>query len=726
MSKLVVAEKPSVARDIAAVIGADEKSGGALRGNGYIVTSASGHLVQLKDPDDYDEKYRKWNISDLPITPDFEFIPRKAYDKSGKRDPDKESRLLETLEKLSGLMDSSDVDEIIEATDAGREGECIFRYIYNYIGCTKPVKRLWISSMTEQSIREGFENLKPFADYDSMFAAGITRNKIDWLWGINLTRLYTGCFGVICSVGRCQTAVVNMIVQRDNEIALFVKKPFFKLKLGNGAEWFNDEHDSFPEKAQAEAVKAKCDNQLCTVILAETKLKKENRPLLFSLTSLQTEANDKFGFTAAHTLEIMQSLYEKKLLTYPRTDSNYLTDDMAAILPERVKLLRDYFPAEVDDLAANGLNIDGRIISNGKVSDHHAIIPTESINKTADLTDDEKSILEMVITRFLAALSAQYEYSETEYIFEVNGEKFRCKTKTPVKVGWKRFYADKESGENISIKYSQDDSFTAENLTISECETQPPKHFTESTLLKAMENIDRRIEDKELSEYVSERGLGTPATRDRIIERIISVGYVERKNKSLIATDKGKKIISLLPDEVKSIELTAAMELQLSAIEKETTSAEDVISSICDKLKNIVALEKSREHVSLVPPRDPFGICPKCGANVYKFTNKNDGKTVYYCEKSSSKNNDAPCAFRLYEDDYFFSSKGKKLTDGIMKSLLTKGKAKISGFKSEKTGKTYDAVVSFGNDWTDKNGKTRVGFAMEFDNTQKRTKKGGK
>lgn len=718
--KLVIAEKPSVAQDIAKIIGADDYTNGVLRGNGYIVTSASGHLVQLKDPDDYDEKYRKWNISDLPITPNFEFVPRKAYDKSGKRDPDKESRLLEILGKLSGLMDSSDVDEIIEATDAGREGECIFRYIYNYVGCTKPVKRLWISSMTEQSIREGFENLKPFADYDNMFAAGFARNKIDWLWGMNLTRLYTSCFGVICSVGRVQTAVVNMIVQRDNDIANFTKKTFFKLKLKNDAEWFDEENDSFPEKAQAEAVKAKCENRLCTVVSVQTKLKKENRPLLFSLTSLQTEANDKLGFTAAQTLEIMQSLYEKKLLTYPRTDSNYLTDDMAAILPERVKLLRDFFPAEVDELTANGLNIDGRIINNGKVSDHHAIIPTESINKTADLTDDEKSILGMVMTRFLAAVSAQYEYSETEYIFEVNGEKFRCKTRIPVKIGWKRFYADKESGENISIKYSQGESFTAENLTISECETQPPKHFTESSLLKAMENIDRRIEDKELSEYVSERGLGTPATRDKIIERIIAVGYVERKNKSLISTDKGKKIISLLPDEVKSIEMTAAMELQLSAIEKNTASAEDVISSVCEKLRNIVALEKSREHISLAPPRDPIGVCPRCGSNVYKFTSKNDGKTVYYCEKSSSKNNANPCAFRLYEDDYFFSSKGKKLTDGIMKSLLTKKKAKISGFKSEKTGKTYDAVISFGNDWTDKNGKLRIGFAMEFDNSQKK------
>ena len=710
--KLVIAEKPSVARDIAAIIGADESVNGVLRGNGYIVSSAVGHLVRLKNPEEYDSKYEKWNVSDLPITPDFEFVPIESA--------------ADVLKRLEGLMQSGEVDEIIEATDAGREGECIFRYVYNFIGCTKPVKRLWISSMTEQSIRDGFANLRPYSDYDKMFDAGITRNKIDWLWGINLTRLYTGCFRALCSVGRVQTAVVNMIVQRDSEISNFVKKPFFKLKLENGAEWFDEGNNSFSDKEKAESVKAKCEHQLCTVVSAETNPKKENRPLLFSLTSLQTEANEKLGFTAAQTLEIMQSLYEKKLLTYPRTDSNYLTDDMAAILPERVRLLHNYFPAEVDNLLENGLNIDSRIINNKKVSDHHAIIPTENIAKARDLSDEENAILKMVITRFLAALSAQYEYSETEYIFEVNGEKFRCKSKKPVKLGWRSFYADKESGESISVNYSQGESFQAENLTISECETQPPKHFTESTLLRAMENIDRRIEDKELSEYVSDRGLGTPATRATIIERVIKVGYVERKNKSLIATEKGKKIISLLPDEVKSIEMTAAMELQLSAIEKGTASAEDVISSICGKLNAIIELEKSREHISLAPPRESLGKCPKCGANVYKFTSSKDGKTVYYCEKSSSKNNVNPCAFRLYEDDYFFSSKGKKLTESTIKALLTKGKVKISGLKSKEKGTTYNAIISFGDDWTDKNGNPRIGFAMTFDNTPKRTKKGGK
>lgn len=720
--KLVVAEKPSVAQDIAAIIGANESANGIFRGNGYVVANAVGHLVRLKEPQEYDERFAKWNIDDLPITPDFEFVPiEKAKN---------------VLERLTRLMRSSEVDEIIEATDAGREGECIFRYIYNYIGCTKPVKRLWISSMTEKAIRDGFSDLRPYSDYDKLFASGIARNKIDWLWGMNLSRLYTSFFGVICRMGRVKTAVVNMIVQRDAEIAKFVKKPFFKVKLENGAEWFDDETDSFPEKSQAEAVKAKCENQLCTVVSAETKQKKENRPLLFSTPALQIEANEKLGFAATHTDEILQSLYEKKLLTYPRTDSNFITDDMAAILPERVKLLREYYPDEVDNLTANSLNVDKRIINNAEVFDHHAIIPTENIGNASSLglSDDENAILKMVIARFLAALSPQYEYAETEYIFDISGEKFRCKTKKSVKAGWKRFYADKESGENISVSYSQGDSFTAQNLTISDCETQPPKHFTESTLLKAMGNIDRRIEDKELAEYVSERGLGTSATRSKIIESILQsnperglLPFIETKNKSLIATDFAKKVISLLPDEVKSIEMTAEMEQQLSAIEKGTVSENEVISSIVQKLNTIITLEKSREHVSFAPKRERevFGACPKCGANVYKFTSK-DGKAIWYCEKSSSKDNAEPCVFRIYDDDYFFSSKGKKVTDSIMKSLLTTGKAKVSGLKSKTKDTTYDAVISFGDDWTDKNGKLRIGFGMEFDNTKKKTRKGGK
>ena len=696
---LVIAEKPSVARDIAAVIGANENIDGILRGNGYLVTSARGHLVRLKEPQEYDTKYEKWNLSDLPIIPDFEFVPIESA--------------ADVLARLKKLMNSKEVDEIICATDAGREGECIFRYIYNYVGCKKPFKRLWISSLTAESIRNGFNHLLPAAEKDNMYSAGITRAKIDWLWGMNMTRLYTKHLGALCSVGRVQTAVVNMIVERDNEIDNFTKKPYFKLRLDNGAEWFDTEQESFSTLAEAERVKAKCANAPCKVISVKAKQKKENRPLLFSLTSLQVEANDKLGFSAATTLAVMQTLYEKKLLTYPRTDSNYLTEDMAAILDERVSMLRTLNEA-ADEVLAAGLNIDSRIINNSKVSDHHAIIPTENISSAAssELSENERAILNMVITRFLAALSAQYEYTETEYLFEINGEQFKCKSKTPTKLGWKAFYADNDSENNTPLNYSEGETFDVKDIQITECETQPPKRFSESSLLKAMENIDRRIEDKELSECVSERGLGTPATRAAIIERIIKVGYIERKGKQLVSTDKGKKVISLLPDEVKSVEMTAAMELQLSAIENGTIAADEVVSGIVGKIKSIITAENGKKHISLAPPREAIGKCPKCGGNIYKFVK--DNKTVFYCENSPKS-----CFFRVYEDDYFFTSKGKTFSEDFLKLLLLRGKAKISGFKSERTGKTYEATVFF-KDRIDKNGSTRVGFGMEFDKKPKK------
>ena len=709
--KLVVAEKPSVAREIAKVIGTYESVNGALYGNGYIVSNAVGHLVQLKEPDEYDERYKNWNLADLPIIPNFEF----------KADEEK----LNQLTNLTALMNSKEVDSIICATDAAREGECIFRYIYEYIGCTKPFERLWISSLTAESIRQGFSDLKPSADYDNMYAAGFARNKVDWIFGINMTRLYTGYSRALCSVGRCQTATLNMIVQRDNEISNFVKKPFFKLRLENGAEWFDGEDNSFSDKQQAENVRAKCEHQLCTVISANTMLKKENRPLLFSLTSLQSEANEKLGMSAAATLVVMQSLYEKKLLTYPRTDSSYLTDDMAAGMTELVKMLRFFDGKTVDDLLLNGLNIDSRVVNNKKVSDHHAIIPTENIADIdkIELSEDEKNILEMVMQRFLAVFCKEYQYNETEYIFEINGETFKCKSKVPVQLGWKALYStDKdETDDSVNVTYKQGETFEAKKLEIVESETKPPKAFTEATLLRAMENIDRRIEDKTLSEYVSERGLGTPATRAEIIEKLIKYGYIERAKKTLKSTEKGRKIIEMLPEDVKSIEMTAEMEQQLAAVEKGEISADEVVSQTISKVKSIIETEKTRPHVSLAPPREPLGKCPKCGGAVYAGKLKN-GNVIYYCE-NSSQDKENPCIFRVFADDLFWKSKKKTLGVKTLQTLLTKGKVKVNGLYSENKGTTYDAIISFGEDWTEKKtGKLRIGLKMGFENK----KKGGK
>jgi DNA topoisomerase len=390
---------------------------------------------------------------------------------------------------------------------------------------------------------------------------------------------------------------------------------------------------------------------------------------------------------------------------------------MAEILPGRVEMLRAFEEKAVNLLLSNGLNIDGRIINNAKVSDHHAIIPTENIRNAVnmELTSDEKQILHLVIRRVLEALSAQYEYMDIEYVFDICGETFKLKQKKPVNLGWKALCPD-DVEIPPEINCSENDTFYAEDIFVTEGETKPPKRYTESSLLKAMENIDRRIEDKELSGYVSERGLGTPATRAAIIEKILADGYAERKNKVISATEMGIKMINFVPPEIKSVEMTAAMELQLAAIENGTASADEVISSITEKIKAIIEAEKHRAHTPVAEPRtaqkNPVGKCPKCGGNVYKFVRDNTG--IFYCEKAPKD-----CIFCVYEDDYFFTSKGKKLTESMMKNLLSQGEVKVSGFKSEKTGNTYNAVVSFA-DRTDKNGNAKIGFTMRFEDKKKR------
>ena len=380
-------------------------------------------------------------------------------------------------------------------------------------------------------------------------------------------------------------------------------------------------------------------------------------------------------------------------------------------------MLRAFEEKAVNVLLSNGLNIDGRIINNAKVSDHHAIIPTENIGNAVnmELTSDEKQILHLVIRRVLEALSAQYEYMDIEYVFDICGETFKLKQKKPVNLGWKALCPD-DVEIPPEINCSENDTFYAEDIFVTEGETKPPKRYTESSLLKAMENIDRRIEDKELSGYVSERGLGTPATRTAIIEKILADGYAERKNKVISATEMGIKMINFIPPEIKSVEMTAAMELQLAAIENGTASADEVISSITEKIKAIIEAEKHRAHTPVAEPRtaqkNPVGKCPKCGGNVYKFVRDNTG--IFYCEKAPKD-----CIFRVYEDDYFFTSKGKKLTEPMMKNLLSHGEVKVSGFKSEKTGNSYNAVVSFA-DRTDKNGNAKIGFTMRFEDKKKR------
>lgn len=700
---LILAEKPSVAKDIARVVGATGRSAdGYMQGNGYIVFNFLGHLVSLCDPSDYDEKYIKWNMADLPIIPQpFQYRP--LADK------------VEHLQKLKKLINSSEVDSIVCATDAGREGEVIFRYVYDYIGCKKPYKRLWISSLTDESIKSGMDNLVD--GKENLFKSGAARAQVDWLVGMNLSRLYSIYFKTKLSIGRVQTATLNMIVQRDLEIEGFKKKPFYKVLLENGAEWFDEDRDSFSEKYEAEKLKALCQGKTAKVIQAEKKKKTENRPILYSLTTLQIEANDKLGFSASKTLTVMQSLYEKKLLTYPRTESNYLTEDMKPEIPIIIKLLEFYDSDRVKHFDEDGLNIDSRVIDNSKVSDHHAIIPTKEIPDAAnmELTADEKAILDLVIKRFFLVFEQVYVYNETAYIFEIEGNSFKQSVKEPVSLGWKAYISEKtEEKQGEAKAYNEGDTFTADNLSIKDCETTPPKAFTESSLLSAMENVDKRIEDKELKQYVKARGLGTTATRAAIIERIIALGYVARDKKALKSTEKGRYLIAHIPEAIKSVEMTAEMESQLVAVENGESSPEAVINSAVKLVHEVMEIEGAKQHENIGEvTKVSIGKCPKCGGNVY------EGQKGFYCEHYKDEK---PCNFTVWKDNLFFSSRKKTLTTATLQKLLTNGKVLLKGCYSEKSGKTYDAYIGF-NDYAGNDGTPRVGFKIiEFANN----KDGGK
>ena len=667
MSVLIIAEKPSVSASLAYCVGAVNavEYGNTFyrEGNCYIVANALGHLIGLGMPEDYG--WEKWELETLPLIPDkFRMIPIKGY--GGQ------------LKMLKELFNRDDVTEIINACDAGREGECIFRYIYNYFGCKKPVKRLWISSLTDESIKQGMKNLLDGEDKIALYEAGYTRAKADWILGMSLSRLYSIVNNDTHKVGRVKTPVLNIIASRDEEIENFTKKPIYRVFLENGAEY----EKTFDTKEAAQAVVSKCMGGTVIVTSVKTDHKTENRPLLHNLTSLQREANDIYGITAADTLKAAQSLYEKKLLTYPRTDSSYLSDDMIPLVESIVKCLSNYDAERIQLLQEQGLNIDKRVIDNSKISDHHALIPTNLIGRLhdAELSENEKRIMELVINRFLCALDKPYEYDETRYEFTVNGEVFRLLQKTPTVLGWRK-YVNKGGAEETenAPKYAVNCRFNADNISIVEGETTPPKRFTESTLLWAMENIDRLIEDKSLKGYVKERGLGTPATRAAIIEELIAAGYVRRDKKLLISTDYGREFVRSLPEAVKSPDLTAHWELMLGDIEKGKADPNILLDEIVEIIRNTIDCEKVvRERVS-VTRKHELGKCPRCGAPIY------ESAKTYYCSAGRDK-----CGFFLFKNDKRI---GRAFTAGELAELLANGKATFNNCIYSK-GKKYSAVFS--------------------------------
>ena len=671
--QLVIAEKPSVARSIAAVIGAAEKQNGYWQGGGYLVSWCIGHLVSFAEAGQYDEKYCKWKYEDLPILPQpWQFIV-----------PDEKKQQFEIVR---ALLNRPDVDSVTAATDAGREGELIFRFVYQMAGCTKPVKRLWISSMEDAAIREGFANLRPDSDYDALYQSALCRAKADWLVGINATRLFSVLYHKTLTVGRVQTPTLKMLVDRDAKILRFQKEKYYtvgiqsgSLKAGSGRIASMDEADTL-RKACAGA------SAICSSVKREKKT--EQPPKLYDLTTLQREANRLFGFTAKQTLDYAQQLYEKKLLTYPRTDSQYLTEDMGQTAQHLVSDLLGLLPF------AQGLGLTpevGRILNSKKVSDHHAIIPTSEFAKQGftGLAESECKLMNLVCSKLLCAVAALHEYEIVTAVFSCAGNEFSAKGKTVLVPGWKeidqRFRSTlKADGEeeaeslNTLPELAEGQSFSV-TANVSEHFTSPPKAYTEDTLLSAMEQAGA----EDMLENSERKGLGTPATRAAILEKLVQMGFVQRKGKQLVPTKDGINLAVILPESLTSPALTAEWENRLTEIAKGNADADEFMAEIEAQVRQLVktysCISADKQNL-FQSERVIIGKCPRCGENVY------EGKKNFYCGNRG-------CQFVMWKNDRFFEQRKKAFTPKIAAALLKNGKAKVKGLYSEKTGKTYDATV---------------------------------
>lgn len=690
--KLVIAEKPSVAQSIAAVIGAADRKDGYMEGNNYLVTWCVGHLVELASAHAYDEKYAKWHYEDLPILPpDWKYAISKGKEKQ--------------MKIIGELMKRKEVTELVAATDAGREGELIFRLVYENLSCKKPVKRLWISSMEERAIEEGFHNLRNGSDYELLYQSALCRAKADWIVGINATRLFSVLYGQTLNVGRVMSPTLAMMAEREESISAFLSTPFYTVQLDLNGLIVSGE--KLQERQEAEILCQSCDGQNVTIERVEQKDKLEKPPKLYDLTTLQREANRQLGFTAEQTLEYVQSLYEKKLVTYPRTDSRYLTEDMQDSVPAVVETAAGFF-----SLNNPPVNMK-QVIDNSKVSDHHAIIPTVSV-KGCDLLSlpyGEQEILRLIALRLVTAVGESCRYAETLITATCQGAAFTAKGKTILDDGWKsaekRYLAGRkeqaqEEKDTALPKVEQGEVFSAK-ASIKEGKTSPPKHFTDDTLLSAMENANNAVEDAE------RKGIGTPATRAGILEKLIKTGLAERKGdkktKHFIPTHKGIALITVLPETIKSVQLTAEWEEQLKQIEQGTLSPQTFLEGISHMTKDLVSTyEVIKEADTLFPSqKETIGNCPRCNGSVV------ENKKGFCCENRD-------CGFALWKESKFFTAKKKTLTKAIAAELLNKGRAKLTGCYSEKTGKTYDAVIIL-----DDAGGQFVNFKMEFP-----ARKGGK
>lgn len=621
--QLVLAEKPSVARDIARVLGCKGKGDGCIIGDRYIITWALGHLVTLADPDAYDERYKKWELDDLPMLPDkMKLVVIKQTSKQYRA--------------VSALMKRPDVDSLVIATDAGREGELVARWIMMKAGFKKPAYRLWISSQTDKAIKDGFNNLKPAKQYDNLYYSAQARAEADWLVGLNTTRALTCKYNASLSAGRVQTPTLALIVAREEEIITFRPKTYYTLQAyfnGFKATYRDSKNNTrFSSREFTEKIEAAIKNKTATVSKLEKSSKKQAPPAAYDLTELQRDANKKYGYSAKQTLSLMQSLYEyHKVLTYPRTDSRYITDDVVATIPERLRAMAVGPYAKWAMGLARGKIETKYIVNNAKVSDHHAIIPTEQSPNLQKLSYDERNIYDLVVRRFLAVLSAPFEYDEVKVQIDIEGNSFFAKGKTPKAMGWKEYYGsavedeEEEESENRSQSLpplKEGIKLPVINTKITEGKTRPPARYTEATLLSAMENPSKQIEDKNLKAVISQTsGLGTPATRADIIEKLFDNFSIERVGKEIHPTAKGKQLISIVPADLKSAELTAKWEQQLQNISKGTADKKKFIKDMRDYSTSLVSMvimsDAKYAHDNLTRT-----ACPVCGKYMLEVNGK--------------------------------------------------------------------------------------------------------
>ena len=682
MYTLVVTEKPSVAMSIAAVLDVKSRKDGYMEGGSWLISWCVGHLAGLANADTYDPKYAKWRREDLPILPDsWRFTIGK--DKQGQFDT------------LRTLLRREDVSEVVNACDAGREGELIFRTAYHLAGCTKPMKRLWISSMEDGAIREGFENLRPGRDYDGLHQAALCRSKADWLVGINATRLFSVLYGRTLNIGRVVSPTLALIVQRESEIAAFTPEPFYTVELDSGGMTLAGERINV--KKEASDIAASCKGGTITVQKVEHREKSEKPPALYDLTTLQREANRALGYTAQQTLDYLQALYEKKLCTYPRTDSRFLTDDMENTVPALVSAA-----AAVCGLDTPGTMLTAQVCNSKKVTDHHAVVPTGSAAATdlSALPLGEREVLRLVSLALLRAVCPPYRYAETSVAAECAGHSFSTKGKVMLDAGWKA-YADGEPSQDAALPDGLNEgmTLTVETARVKEGKTAPPKHFTEDTILSSMENAGAG----DMPEDAERKGIGTPATRAAILEKLVASGLVERKKAkkitNLIPTQAGNSLVTVLPEALQSPLLTAEWEHRLGEVERGTLTPEDFMDGIAALVRDLVRDYQpvSGWEVLFPSDREAVGPCPRCCGAV------TESKKGFFCENRE-------CRFVLWKDSKFFSAKKKSLTKSTAASLLKNGRVRLKGCWSEKTGKTYDATVVLEDDGE------RTNYKLVFDN----------